>query len=243
MSTLVAHLYGQVMKKGRIIGLSALVSTMGLILWLTSLGGEGGRREDYHGTIIAAGVVLTLGLLILAVAVLRDEKESGTLPYLYLRPIQRPAFAAGALGAGILASLSLAFVAWALSALGAVAGGIPLTATTQGLVLFGVAAVGYAAIFVPLGYLAPRALLLGLVYVVVIETIIAQAIPSVAHLSIWRISISIYASVVGDLPSWLMNIYVDPLTPGIWGGLAKIAGVVVVGWAVLTWALRKRDAV
>lgn len=242
MTTLVRHLYGQVMRRGRVIGLTALVSTMGLLLWLSSLGGQAGDTDNYHGTVVAGGVVLVLGLMILAVAVLRDEKESGTLPFIYLRPIPRPAFAAGALGAGVTASLTLALVAWGLSSAGALAAGIPFAITAPGLVLFAVAAVGYAGIFVPLGYLAPRALLVGLVYVVVIESIVAQAIPSVGHLSIWRIAVSVYAAVAPDLPSWLTDSYVDPLVPGIGGGLLKIGAVVLLGWAVLTWALKARDA-
>ena len=32
-----------------------------------------------------------------------------------------------------------------------------------------------------------------------------------------------------------------PVTPGV-GGVTKLAGVLVIGLVVLTWALRRRDA-
>jgi hypothetical protein len=33
-----------------------------------------------------------------------------------------------------------------------------------------------------------------------------------------------------------------PVTPGVGGGLVKLGAVLVLGLAVLTWALRRRDA-
>ncbi len=244
MTTLVRHLYRQVMRKGRVIGLTVLVATLGLILWLTSIDSNiSGDIDNFHGTVIAGGIVFTLALLILAVAVLRDEKDGGTLPFLYMRPIPRGQFALGAMATGILASVTLAVIAWVITALGAVGGKIPFADTLPALALFVVAAVGYAGIFVPLGYLAPRALLVGLVYVIIIESIMAQAVPSFGELSVWRISVSVYAGLIGDLPDWLAATYLEPMVPGVGGGLIKIAIVVLLGWGVLTWALKERDAV
>lgn len=244
MTTLIGHLYRQVMRKGRVIGLSALVATLGLILWLTSLDrSQTSSVENYHATIVAGGTVFSLALLIVTVAVLRDEKDGGTLPFILLRPISRGQFALSAIIAGVLASLTMAVIAWAFTLVGALAAGIPASDAVAGIVLFGVASFGYAAIFVPLGYLVPRALLIGLMYVVLIEGIIAQALESVAHLSIWRIATQVYAAVVDDLPSWITNIYVLPLSASVGGGLIKTAGVGLLGWGVLYWALKNRDAV
>jgi hypothetical protein len=107
--------------------------------------------------------------------------------------------------------------------------------------LFLAAGVGYAAIFVPLGYLVPRALLVGLGYILVLETILAFAVEGLAQFSIWRISLSIYAGLeegFGEFAAQAMT----PVTPGVGGGVAKLAAVLVVGLVVLTWALRRRDA-
>src|SRR5690606_17330500 len=102
--------------------------------------------------------------------------------------------------------------------------------------------IGYAAIFVPLGYLAPRSLLFGLGYVVVLEQIVGFMVNGVAQLSIWRIAVSIYADIAPTVPSAMEDV-LGPVTPGVTDGLIKIGIVLVVGWLVLTWALKERDAV
>jgi hypothetical protein len=96
-------------------------------------------------------------------------------------------------------------------------------------------------VFVPLGYLVPRSLLVGLGYIIVIESILASAVPGLAQFSIWRIGLSIYADlapVFGELAMEALG----PVSAGVGGGILKIGGVVVVGLLVLTWALRRRDA-
>jgi hypothetical protein len=112
--------------------------------------------------------------------------------------------------------------------------------TGSGFALVVPAAIGYAAVFVPLGYLFSRSLLIGLGYVLVGETILAFVIPGLAQLSIWRISMSIYASVSDFGPDAVAGL--GPIAPGAGGGIAKLVAVLVVGVALLTWALRKRDA-
>jgi hypothetical protein len=72
-------------------------------------------------------------------------------------------------------------------------------------------------------------------------TILAFAVEGLAQLSIWRISLSIYAGLeegFGEFAEQAMT----PVTPGVGGGIAKLAAVLVVGLVVLTWALRRRDA-
>ncbi|MGC2239601.1 MAG: hypothetical protein WA726_02055, partial [Acidimicrobiia bacterium] len=109
------------------------------------------------------------------------------------------------------------------------------------LTLFVGAAVGYAAIFVPLGYLVPRSLLVGLGYIIVIETILANVVTGLAQFSIWRISLSIYAGIA-DTFGEVATESLGPVTPGVGGGVMKLVSVSVVGLIVLTWALRRRDA-
>ena len=62
-----------------------------------------------------------------------------------------------------------------------------------------------------------------------------------AQFSIWRISLSIYADLApvvgGDLEDMLNGV-----TPGVGGGVLKLTAVMIVGLAVLTWSLRRRDA-
>jgi hypothetical protein len=75
----------------------------------------------------------------------------------------------------------------------------------------------------------------------VVETILANVVTGLAQFSIWRIALSIYAGLEDDLGEVAMET-LGPVTVGIGGGVAKLAGVIVVGLGVLTWALKRRDA-
>jgi hypothetical protein len=57
---------------------------------------------------------------------------------------------------------------------------------------------------------------------------------------VWRTAMSIYADITalsGDALDTL-----GPVAPGVGGGVLKLVGTVAVGVGVLTWALRRRDA-
>ena len=82
--------------------------------------------------------------------------------------------------AGTAAALVIGIGGWLASAVALLAVGGDLDAALRSLSLFAAAGVGYAAIFVPLGYLVPRALLVGLGYILVLETILAFAVEGLA---------------------------------------------------------------
>ena len=103
--------------------------------------------------------------------------------------------AAQSIVAGAAAALVIGLAGWMASAIALLAVGGSIDAALPALALFMAAGVGYAAIFVPLGYLVPRALLVGVGYILVLETILAFAVEGLAQLSIWRISLSIYAGL------------------------------------------------
>lgn len=83
--------------------------------------------------------------------------------------------------------------------------------------------------------------MVGLGYILVLETILAFAVEGLAQLSIWRISLSIYAGLEDGFGEFAQEA-MSPVTPGVGGGVAKLAGVLLLGLVVLTWALRRRDA-
>ncbi|HEX9762480.1 MAG TPA: hypothetical protein VGA97_05195 [Acidimicrobiia bacterium] len=244
MTTLIGHLYRRMMKRGRVIGLLALASVPGLVVWLVSFDTPVDRRALIYPEVLSStGYSFAIATLILTIATLRDERDAGTLPYIYMRPIPRPAFAISSILAGAATALTIALGGWAVSLIAVLAVGVDIGVALPGLTLFAVAAAGYAAVFVPLGYLVPRALLIGLGYVVVLESIIASAVDGLAQISIWRIAVSVYADLAPDFSEDTADIILGPVAPGAWGGLAKIGVVLVLGWAVLTWSLRRRDAV
>jgi ABC-2 type transport system permease protein len=102
------------------------------------------------------------------------------------------------------------------------------------------AAVGYTAIFVPVGYLVSRAVLVGLAYVFVWEAIITRLVTGLGATSIWRTALSIYADLT-VLPEDALEA-LGTVTPSVTVGVVKLAVTVLLGTAVLTWALKRRDA-
>ncbi|MCI0543229.1 MAG: hypothetical protein L0Z49_02145 [Actinobacteria bacterium] len=242
--TLAAHLYRRMMRRGRVISLVALSSVPGLVLWLVAFDSPQERRAAvYPEVVTSSGYSFAIAVLILTVATLRDERDAGTLPYIYMKPLARPWFAADSILAGAATAATIAVAGWLVTLGAASAIAVDLDVALSGLTLFVAAAVGYAAVFVPLGFLVPRALLVGLGYVVVIESIVASAVEGVAHLSIWRIAVSIYADLAPVFGTDTAQTILGPVVPGAGGGMAKIGAILLVGWLTLTWALRRRDAV
>lgn len=239
---LASHLYRRLMRKWRVIGLTALASVPGFIYWLTAFDADSDELPALYSDIVSnAGYSFAIAALILTVATLREERDAGTLPYIYMRPMPRVSMATSSLLAAMVAVLTIAIGGWLTSALANFAVGGDFSVALPGLALFITAGIGYAAVFVPLGYLVPRSLLVGLGYIIVIESILASAVPGLAQFSIWRIGLSIYADlapVFGELAMEALG----PVSAGVGGGILKIGGVVVVGLLVLTWALRRRDA-
>jgi ABC-type transport system involved in multi-copper enzyme maturation permease subunit len=241
--TLAIHLYRRVLRRGRLIALLALSSVPALTYWLSAYDADQGRAAlRYSDVLSAVGYSFAIAVLILTVAILRDERDSGTLPYIYMRPMSRAAMAGSSIVAGIAAALTLAVGGWVMSVLAVLAVGQPMSVALPGIVQFAAAAVGYAAVFVPLGYLVPRSVLVGLGYIVVVESILGSVVTGFAQLSIWRIALSMFADVTDYWDVENAGDLLGPVTPGVGGGLVKLAGILVVGFAVLTWALRRRDA-
>lgn len=241
--TLAIHLYRRVMRRGRLIALIALSSVPALTYGLSAFDAEPEEAALLYSDIIAtAGFSYAIAVLILTVATLREERDAGTLPYIYMRPIRRTLMAASSIGAGIAAALTLALGGWLMSLLAVLLVGEPASIATAGLAHFIAAAFGYAAVFVPLGYLVPRSILVGVGYIVVVESILASVVTGLAQLSIWRIALSIFADLTSHWDLEAAGDVLGPVTAGVGGGIAKLAAVLVIGFVVLTWALRRRDA-
>jgi len=239
---LALHLYRRIMRKGRVLGLLALSAVPGLVFWLAGFDArDGGLAEMFTDIVSSVGYTYAIAALILTVATLRDERDSGTLPYIYMRPISRVSMAAQAIVAGAGAALVIGVGGWLVAMLASLAVGGGFALPLPSLALFASAAVGYAAVFVPLGYLVPRSLLVGLGYIIVVETILANVVTGLAQFSIWRIALSIYAGLEDGFGS-VATENLGPVTAGVGGGLLKLTVVVLIGLGVLTWALKRRDA-
>jgi ABC-2 type transport system permease protein len=240
--TLAIHLYRRLMRRGRVIALVALASVPGLVYWLVGFDTAQAELTPLYTDILATvGYTFVVAVLIVTAATLREEKDSGTLPYIYLRPISRFGFTIQSMLAAIAAALVIGVLGWLTTVLASVAVGNGVGHTFAGLALYVAAAFGYAAIFVPLGYMAPRSLLIGLGYIIIWETVLANAVTGLAQFSIWHIALSIYADLAGEFGEAATEA-LGPVEAGVGGGVAKLAVVVALGVLVLTWALKRRDA-
>src|SRR5690554_1508913 len=235
------HHVRMLFRRGRLFLVTLLAVTPAGVLLI------GGLADADPPTEIA-GLVANIGArtfpivaLILASSTLRDERDDGTLPYLYMTPISRPVMAVTSIAAGITVTALVGVVAAAAITVAAAWIGADIGFGVAAFPAYVAAALGYAPLFVPAGYLVPRVILVGLGYVILWEQIVAYLVTGVANTSVWRFALSVYADLVpsgdGDLAGAL-----GPVAPGAGGGVAKVAVVAVVGWALLTWALRRRDA-
>ena len=238
---LTAHLYRRLMQRVRVIWLILLASVPALIIAVVGIDLDADdMNEAYVGIMITVGFTYAIAALILTVSTLRDERDAGTLPYIYMRPMSRFSIAVSSIFAGMLAAATIAVGGWLATVLAGLMHGAELSLLLPGATLLLGAAVGYAAVFVPIGYLFSRSVLVGLGYLVLVELALSGLVSGLAQLSVWRISTSIYLDLVDT--SGLPNEAVDTIAPGVGGGVAKLAVVLVVGLGVLTWALRRRDA-
>ena len=143
---LAIHLYKRMMRKGRVISLLALSSVPALVILLASIDEDPAEfATTYSNSIAGPGYTFAIAALILTVATLRDERDSGTLPYIYMRPISRVSLAISSVAAGAAAAVTIAIGAWLMTVLAGLAVGGDLSITLPGITLFVAAAIGYAA--------------------------------------------------------------------------------------------------
>jgi ABC-2 type transport system permease protein len=186
-------------------------------------------------------LVLPLVALFLGAAALGEERRDATLSFLLLRPRPREAI----VGAKLLA-------AWLATTIviggSAAATGLVLAATTGRTDVVGplvgsviVAGLGYAAVFLILGYASSRAVVYGAFYVLFWELGLAQAVDALAAVSISRIGITVYVDLLPSGATRTVDALLANLQPGTWGAIAKVAviGAVVVELSALL--LRRRD--
>jgi hypothetical protein len=140
-----------------------------------------------------------------------------------------------------LAAGTIAVGGWLATVLAGLIHGADMAVVLPGAALLLAAAVGYAAIFVPVGYLFSRSVLVGLGYLILVELALSGLVSGLAQLSIWRIAASIYVDMV-DTTGLPVDEALGAVSPGVGGGIVKLGVVLVLGLTVLTWALRKRDA-
>lgn len=180
--------------RARVLGLLAL----GAVGVLTALAIRSSDMVDHE--LAGARFVDTFGLallapvatLVFASAALGDPNEDGTLVYLWLRPVPRSRTVLAATASSIVVTWPV--VVGPLVVAAAVTGGGPdLVRGTA--VAASLAVVAYAAVFVAVGLRLRRALMWGLLYILIWEGFVAQANDSAARLAIRTYTRGLFADV------------------------------------------------
>lgn len=201
-----------------------------------------GARQAFHEAplVILFFVVLPVASLVFGSGALGDERRDATLSFILLRPLPRALLATAKLMGAWLAAFVV--VGTGAAAMAVVLGVHSGDWSPLGPMLLGVAlsCLTYVSVFLVLGYLTARAVLVGLVYVFVWETSMTGTIPSLASVSLMRIGLSAYAGLVP-----IGRVYIEDILgvvqAGAGGAAIKTAVVAIVAVGMVTLLLRHRD--
>lgn len=175
--------------------------TRGRLLFLLSMGALAvmfgfaiGQANTTTGITDTIGMIDGYGLqvfapvvgLVLASAALGDFVDDRTLVYLWLRPVPRWQISVGAALASVGTALPIVVIPVTLAAaLGSSDGTVILGAAAASAV----ATVGYAGVFLALGFKVRRALVWGIAYILIWEGFLARSVGFAA-----KMSVGVYAS-------------------------------------------------
>lgn len=188
----VAKLVGRTqLTRGRLLFLLGM-GCLSLLLGF-AVSAESGAQQ-FKDTIEAVGngyglhVFAPVVALVLASAALGDLVDDRTLVYLWLRPVPRWQIATGAAISSIGTAVPIVAVPMALAA--SIASG-NATAVLAIAAATTVATIGYAGVFLALGFKVRRALVWGLAYILIWEEFLARTVGVAAKLSIGVYSTSL----------------------------------------------------
>jgi ABC-2 type transport system permease protein len=235
--TIVTFSIGQLVRQRRtlvLVLLAALPVALALLFRVT--GGSAEERPDFAAGILAHFVVtlvLPLVALVIGTAAIGQELEDGTVVYLIAKPLPRWKVILAKVGAAWIVTGSIVMASVIASGLILVAGTdhVRLVPAFVAAVLLG--SLAYAAIFVTLSIRFGRALIIGLAYVFVWESLISQFIVGVRFFSVSAYTTSV-AEALARSSSELLE---SPL--GVTPALVLMALVIVLS----TWyGIRRLNA-
>lgn len=217
--------------------LAFLPALLGTIYWFDTGGNPPAyflSESIYRSMVVAS--LLPIMVLILATGALGNEIEDATLPYLTLKPIGRLrivvekllatlAVALPIILAGLLATYLIVFRGEA---------GKPESLHFLWALLASASAaiVAYAAIFLLVSLFVARALLVGMVYALVWESVLGEFISGLKIVSIRHYTESILVGLADDRDIALKG------ATGVTASFMVIAVVTVVAVLISTWRLR-----
>jgi ABC-2 type transport system permease protein len=173
------------------------------------------------------GTLLPLLGLIAGTGAIGPEIDDGSIVYVLAKPLNRHSVVVTKLVVAI--GVVTVFGVLPVLASGAVlGGGVRLTvAFAIGCLVAGIA---YCAVFLLLGVVTRNAVVVGLLYALVWETLVGQVVPGAQALSIQQWSLAVTESVLGDDASrqWV-DAAVEPVTGAVLLALVSVGSTVYAG--------------
>lgn len=193
---------------------------------------RGGRQDvDRVLSILVVQTVMPLVALILGTASLGSEIEDGTIVFLLTKPIPRWVIASAKVAVAVAATGLVVVPVTVLTGLlvgGAGAGAVAVVMAFAVAVVFGGAA--YAALFVALSSLTSRALIIGLVYVLIWEGALGGLLEGTKFLSIRQATLGLAQALGADLTG-------HPLDGGV--GLVVLVVAIAAAFGLTAWRLAR----
>lgn len=200
MNPTIAHLTARSLLAGRrallLVALPAVLLVLAVAAALTSGGAAGDRLTVALLGTFGLGTLVPLLGLIAGTGSIGPEIDDGSIVYLLAKPITRDSIVISklAVAAGVvtvLGALPILVAGVVLTGrLGAVAVGYALGAALAG--------VAYCVVFVLLSVVTRSAVVIGLVYALVWESVVGQFVPGARALSVQQWALSFTELVLGD---------------------------------------------
>lgn len=201
-------------RRGRLIGLGLLGVVVVVAGWAVGRLVDDADRTEAGVQIISnlgLGVIVPIVTLVFASASLGDLRDDRTLVYLWLRPFDRRPVVLAAVAASVTVAAPLTVVPTvAGAALTGAGGALVVGALVSGLL----AVVTYSAVFVLVGLVLRRALVWGLLYVLIWEGFVALAGAGAARVAIRAYTRSVLSAIADvDIDTLTMSLPVAVVVP------------------------------
>jgi ABC-2 type transport system permease protein len=182
-------------------------------------------------------VVLPLTALVIGTSVLGAEIDDGSIIHLLATPVRRSSVIM--IKFAVAASLTMIFVAVPELLAGLIATG---GATKLAIGLFAGALAGsviYTAVFVMISVLTTRAIAVGLLYVLIWESVLANFVSGARELSIGQYSLSVANSIAHD-PN--LNAHLTLATAAVMGAAVTAGALVLAVHRLSSFSLKGEPA-
>lgn len=220
--------------------LAFLPALFGMIYWFNTTSNPPAfflSDSIYQPLVIAT--LLPIMVLILATGALGNEIEDATLPYLTLKPIGRLRIVVEKLLAALVICISIILAGLIVTYLIVFRGDAGQSESLDFLwALLASATAGifaYAAVFLLVSLLVSRALLVGIVYALVWESLLGRYLPGLKVASIRHYTESILVGMANDPDIGLKG------ATGVASSIIVIAFVTIACILIATWRLRNLD--